>query len=77
MKVRFRTNLGSRDAAQFELDHTKCTAGAEVSVSNKVGEELDRRGIAEITEQPKVKAVAPAPQLKAVTDKPEDSTKSK
>lgn len=47
MKVKFRTNLGSRDAEAYGLDHTKCTAGAEVTVNNKIAELLESRGLVE------------------------------
>lgn len=64
MKVRFRTNLGSRDAVQWGLDHTKCLAGSELEVSSDTAEALQDRGLAEITEKKKsVKAVPNKPAI--------------
>ena len=67
MKVRFKCNLGSRDAAGLELDHAKCAAGEELEVSKASAEILAKRGIAEIvSESPKIKAVPkPAPIAEA------------
>lgn len=46
MKVTFRTNLGSIDAAKFGLDHTKCKVGETVDVKKESGDELIKLGIA-------------------------------
>ena len=67
MKVRFRTNLGTRDANRLGLDSEKCTVGSEVAVSESVAEVVVREGLAEkLAEKKSVKAVPP----KAVVSKP-------
>ena len=66
MKVKFRTNLGSRDADALSLDHAQCTDGAVVSVSPATGEALAKRGIVEVVEAEKPKPV----EVKAVPVEP-------
>lgn len=44
--VAFRTNLGSLDARNFGLDHTKCLQGDFVEVSPEVADALVKAGIA-------------------------------
>ena len=63
MLVRFKTNLGRNDAAPLGLDFTQCTKGAELDVSDKAGEWLVKRGIAEAV--PVVKAISPPPEITA------------
>lgn len=72
-KVRFRTNLGSRDADALGLDFTKCQVGSEIETSVQVAERLEQRGIAEITERlpQEPEAVPEEKQVKAVPPKPE------
>ena len=60
MKVRLLVNIGIRDAGELGL--TDCTAGAVVSVTNEVAEDMIRRGFAEATEPPQ--------QIEAVPEKP-------
>lgn len=48
MRVRFRTNLGSRDAAKWGVDFRQCTAGAEVDMDDAAAEWLAKSGIAEV-----------------------------
>lgn len=73
MKVRFRTNLGSRDAESLKLDFRKCQDGDVLDVSDSVGAVLIKRGIAEAASQP-IKAVPPPVQMQAV---PPESKKAK
>ena len=77
MKVKFRTNLGDRDAKALGLDGAKCTEGSVVSVSESAAELVISQGIAEAVEKPKtVKAVAPKPAISKPetpeTGKPEE-----
>lgn len=44
MKVEMKVNLGSRDAARFQLDCTKCTEGAVVDMSDDAGNWLIGNG---------------------------------
>ena len=65
MKVKFRTNLGSRDAEALGLDHTKCGIGCEVECSDETAQVLSGRGWVDPIEvkpkaTPKAKAVAVA-----------------
>lgn len=46
MKVAFRQNLGSIDAAKFGLNHKECQIGMEAEVSKEAGEALLASGIA-------------------------------
>ena len=46
MLVKFRTNLGSNDAARFGLDHRECLGGASVDVPQSTGEALCKLGFA-------------------------------
>lgn len=61
--VKFRTNLGSRDAAELGLDYEKCQADKVVEVGAKAAESLSKRGIAEWLDEPKQ-------EIKAVPDRP-------
>lgn len=63
MIVKFRTNLGSRDANQLGLDHTSCQVGCDVDVKDPIAELLIARGIAEVLPKGKAKAVAPAKKI--------------
>lgn len=68
MKVRFLTNLGTRDADLLELSHSECVCGAEMSVKKEVSHWLIAKGFAEPVESSK-----PAKQsesVEAVPDKP-------
>jgi hypothetical protein len=84
MKVVFRTNLGSIDAAKFELDHTKCKVGDTVDVKKEHGEELIKLGIAVASdkadedelvkshrEQEERRAAAADPGVRAVAREPD------
>lgn len=66
MRVQFLTNLGSRDAAALELDHTECTIDAVVDVPEKAGEELIQRGYARSESTIKAKAKVDAPKAPEV-----------
>jgi hypothetical protein len=69
-KVKFRVNLGSRDAGCCGLDFAKCTADSEVYVSEDAAKWLTSRGIAvEVDEPKKVKAIAKDPEVTGVSDK--------
>ena len=63
MLVKFRDNLGTRDACG--LDVTKCTSGAILDVADDVGARLVRLKLADVVEitteatEPKLKAVPP------------------
>jgi hypothetical protein len=59
MRVQFTTNLGSRDAATLDLDHKLCTIESKLDVSEELGAELVRRGVAEAVGGVKAK---PAPE---------------
>lgn len=64
MKIKFRVNLGSVDAAGLKLDWSECKQGSELDVSKATGELLCERGIAEpVTET--VKGVAKQPSITA------------
>jgi len=76
MKVRFKTNLGQRDARNLGLDHAECVVDAEVTVDESVADRLVKKGIAEAIEKPKtIKAVPPKSVAssfeKPFTDTPE------
>lgn len=68
MKVTFKTNLGSRDAAEVHLDHDECTVGQTVEVKAVVAEWLAKRGIVEPLPEPK--PAKAEKEIKAVPDKP-------
>ena len=82
MKVVFRTNLGSRDAAECkrafgdDIDHTNCTIGAEVTVSDDAADWLLSRGIAELPEKPKPKKVQAVPPAAAIATAKDTKTKA-
>lgn len=67
MKVKFRTNLGSRDATEAGIDHTQCVAGKTVNVPQGFAEYLAKRGIVEPLADPEtpkeIKAVPDAPAI--------------
>lgn len=44
MKVKFRTNLGSRDGKALGLDYEKCLDGKTVDVTEEQAMELGARG---------------------------------
>jgi hypothetical protein len=47
MRVRFKVNLGSRDAERFGLHFEHCGKGMTPEVADEAGEWLIRHGIAE------------------------------
>lgn len=70
MRMRFRVNLGSVDAAKLGLDYTKCSRDSEVDVSNeKAVAFLTERGIAEPVskggKRDELRAVPPESDIKA------------
>ena len=74
MKVKFLTNLGSRDADEFNLDYTQCSCGAETNISKAAAESFEKRGIVEVLEQPAIQAIPKNPALakaKPVASKPQ------
>jgi len=67
MLVRFKVNLGSRDADEIGLEFAKCGAGMLLNVSDKVGAWLVSNGHA--TESPaEVKGVSDAPSIADSTE---------
>jgi hypothetical protein len=79
MLVRFKVNLGSRDAAQFNLDWSTCLGGHELEVEKSAGEWLVSNGIADAVvrttaRQPELKAVPP--EAETVEAKPKRKRKS-
>lgn len=75
MKVTFRTNLGSRDAALLHLDHEKCHEGDSLTVSEEVAKWLADRGIVEPLPE-KIVAVAKPVELKAPAKEEKRKVKS-
>lgn len=71
MKVKFTTNLGSRQAEDLGCDHEQCVCGATVDVSEQAASVLTKLGIAEAVDKPKQK---PAPKPKTVEAVPETPT---
>lgn len=69
MKVKFRTNLGSRDASELGLKHTDCLAGETSTVSDKIGDVLVGRGWAVEVDKPAKTAPKPK-KVEAVPSKP-------
>jgi hypothetical protein len=64
VRVRFKVNLGSKDARSIGVDYRQCCEGATVDVPAKAGEWLCKHGIATKEpepepEPPKVQAVPP------------------
>lgn len=62
MRVLFKVNLGSLDAARFQLDFTKCQTGMEVNVKDEAGAWLVSRGIAVEVPQP-VRGISAPPAI--------------
>ena len=62
MKVKFTTNLGTREAEELKVDPDECSCGDEQVVSKTVGEILLERNRAIAVEQP--------PTIQAVPAKP-------
>jgi len=60
MRVKFRTNLGSTEAAARHLDYSKSCAGMEADVPDATGEWLVKRGVAEAVDQPVIGLAKPA-----------------
>lgn len=77
MHIRFKTNLGSRDASRCGLDFRECLAGATAEVKEAAGNWLINRGIAEsVSQKPKaVTGAAPRPAI-AESQPPEIKTTS-
>jgi len=63
MKVKFRVNLGSRDAIDLGLDYTKCTKDSELEVSLSSGEQLAKRNLVDVLDIPVIEAVPPKPAI--------------
>lgn len=68
MKVKFRTNLGTRDAEALGLKACECQDGCECDVKESVAAILCERGIAEAIEEKrcrpqKVEAVPAEPAI--------------
>lgn len=77
MIVKFRTNLGSRDAETHGLDFRSCCEGMEVNISNKAGESLTRKGFAVEVLPTEIKAIPDKPSIgeaAAIDIKPEQKT---
>lgn len=78
MLVKFRVNLGSIDAAKYQLDHTACREGCEVEVGDDAAKWLASRGIVEpLPEAKPVVGVAKSAEINAVPPKPEHGTVEK
>ena len=71
IKVKFRTNLGSRDAGQLGLDYTACLVGEEVEVGDKTAEKLESLGLCEPISRPKPKKIKAVPTAAKVRGVPE------
>lgn len=67
MQVRFKVNLGSRDAERLGLDFDNCLAGTTREVQDKAGEWLIVHGIAEQLES-KLKPTVGAAQRPAIAE---------
>jgi hypothetical protein len=75
MLVKFKLNLGSRDAESRCLDSKQCGKGMECEVSEEAGQWLIRRNFAvEITKT--VKGIADRPEI-GVTKDPEIKAEQK
>lgn len=70
MKVKFRTNVGSRDAAKFDLDFRLCQYGAEVELDDEVAEKVVDCGLAVVVS----KRSKPGRPKKVTTDPPKVET---
>lgn len=72
MKVSMKVNLGSRDAARFQLNHEECMEGSQPDVSDAAAEWLIATGKAEPVDATKtVRAVPDEP----VAAKPKEAQK--
>lgn len=70
MKVEFKVNLGSRDAAAFQLDYAACTRGKSLDVTDEVGAKLCSRGFAvDVTPPEKPVAIKAVPPVIATQPK--------
>ena len=74
MEVVFRTNLGSRDAAELGLNHTECVIGAKVNVGEETCDKLVARGLVEPVEKPAIPKTVKAVPLAATIGKAKDTT---
>lgn len=78
MKVKFTTNLGSREADELQIDPDKCACGAELDVKKAIGDILVERNRVIVLELPPVIQAVPAePALakaKPATTKPRKPT---
>ena len=70
MKVRFRTNLGSRDAIKFGLDHEKCSIDSEHEFNEDLALSLASLGLVEIDEASKKVGQPVSVKIEAVPDDP-------
>lgn len=57
MRVRFKSNLGSRDALTHGLNYHECTAGSEHEFDNRLSESLIQRGFVSPVDEPKPRSV--------------------
>ncbi len=65
MRVKFKFNLGSIDAAIVGLDFSKCQAGMELEVNDKTHAWLANKNIVDVVLKP-VRGVSDAPAIGAV-----------
>lgn len=75
MLVKFKTNLGTNDAARFSLDHRECLGGASVDVPQSIGEALCKLGFA-TDETPAVPVTLKAVPVVDVVDVKEPELKA-
>ena len=71
MKLKFRTNLGSRDAAQVGLELSQCQCGCEAEVGDEAAQQLIDSGVAEMCGEAK------SPEIKGIPKEAEDGTVEK
>lgn len=70
MKVKFLTNLGTRDATELGLDHAACVVGVELDVTEATALKLASRGFVQQLEQvkPVPEAVNAVPENPAIAE---------
>ena len=76
MKIVMKVNLGSRDAARYELDFRQCVEGAEIDVSDEFADDLVRRGYAAVHVPAEINAVPDEPEITGVESKPKKKAAS-
>ena len=62
MKLKFRTNLGSRDAAQVGLELSQCQCGCEAEVGDEAAQQLIDSGVAEMCGESKATEIKGIPK---------------